>query len=246
MEKGRFHNQVAVVTGGAQGIGFATAKQMALEGAKIIIWDIANAHIIAKTLDCDALGLKVDVASEDSIDAALKETIKEYGQIDVLVTAAGIAGPYGPVQDQDLDDWERVLRVNLTGTFLSCRAVLREMLKRNYGRIVTLASVAGKTGTPNISAYATAKAGIIGFTKSLGKELVEKNIRVNTITPGLIDTPLMAQLGPEQIKIALSTIPQGRFGTVEECASMITFMASNECSFNSGAVFDLSGGAASY
>lgn len=242
----RFKDQVIVVTGGGRGIGFAVAKQIVSEGGKVAIWSVSTAQDAAKELGGDTLGINVDVTSEEGIAAATQATIDKFGKVDVLITSAGTAGPYAPVQNYSLKQWKDLLDVHLDGTFLACRAVLKGMIEQDYGRIVTIASSAGKSGVANVACYSTAKAGIIAFTKSLGLELAKTNVRANVIAPGLIKTEIMDNLSPEQLKGALSTVPQGRIGTVEECAAMITFMASPACSFNSGAVFDLSGGGATY
>lgn len=246
MNFGRFKGQGAIITGGARGIGRAAAERLAAEGARVALWDLAGAAEVAATLPGNAIGLTVDVSDEASVIRAAQETEATLGRIDVLVTAAGITGPTHPVQGHPYAPWRQVIDIHLGGAFLCTRSVLDGMVARDYGRIVTVASVAGKEGNPNASSYSAAKAGIIGFTKALGKELAATGIRANVIAPGLIDTPLMQQLPPEQVSFSLSKIPQGRFGTAEECAAMIAFMASKECSFNSGSVFDLSGGRATY
>ncbi|NVO24419.1 3-oxoacyl-ACP reductase FabG [Donghicola mangrovi] len=240
----RFQDQVAVITGGARGIGRAVAQRLLSEGAKVAIWDMGGAAEAAAELG--ALGVAVDVSDEASVSAAFAATEEAFGKVDILVTAAGITGPTHPVLGHEYMSWKRVLDVHLGGVFLCTRAVVDGMVARDYGRIATIASVAGKEGNPNASSYSAAKAGIIGFTKSLGKELAATGVRANCFAPGLINTPLMEQLPQEQIEFSLSRIPQGRFGTVEECAAMICFMISSECSFNSGAVFDMSGGRATY
>jgi 2-dehydro-3-deoxy-L-rhamnonate dehydrogenase (NAD+) len=242
----RFHGQVAVITGGARGIGRAVAERILSEGGSVALWDLKGSAEAAQDLGERARGFSVDVSDEASVQAAFDATSAAFGRVDVLVTAAGITGPIQPVKGHPYVSWRHVIDVHLGGVFLCTRAVLDGMIARNYGRIVTIASVAGKEGNPNSSSYSAAKAGIIGFTKSLGKELAATEVRANCLAPGLINTPLMEQLPPEQINFSLSRIPQGRFGTVEECAAMVAFMASGECSFNSGAVFDLSGGRATY
>jgi 2-dehydro-3-deoxy-L-rhamnonate dehydrogenase (NAD+) len=242
----RFHGQVAVITGGARGIGRAVAERILSEGGSVALWDLKGSAEAAQDLGERARGFSVDVSDEASVQAAFDATSAAFGRVDVLVTAAGITGPIQPVKGHPYASWRHVIDVHLGGVFLCTRAVLDGMIARNYGRIVTIASVAGKEGNPNSSSYSAAKAGIIGFTKSLGKELAATEVRANCLAPGLINTPLMEQLPPEQINFSLSRIPQGRFGTVEECAAMVAFMASGECSFNSGAVFDLSGGRATY
>lgn len=246
MASGRFEGQVAVITGGARGIGMAVAKRLASEGATPVIWDLAGADAAAKALGHQAFGCEVDVSIEESVEAARAATEARFGKIDILVTSAGITGRTHPVKGHAYAPWKQVIDIHLGGVFLCARAVLDGMVERDYGRIVSVASVAGKEGNANASSYSAAKAGIIGFTKSLGKELASTGVRANVIAPGLIDTPLMAQLPPEQVEFSLSKIPQGRFGTVEEVAAMIAFMVSPECSFNSGSVFDISGGRATY
>lgn len=243
---GRFQGRVAVVTGGARGIGHAVARRLIEEGAKVALWDLRGADEAAAALGGAALGVQVDVSDEASVTAATETTRARLGPVDIMVTAAGITGPTAPVKGHPYASWKQVIDIHLGGVFLCCRAVLDDMVARDYGRIVTVASVAGKEGNPNASSYSAAKAGIIGFTKSLGKELAATGVRANVIAPGLIRTPLMEQLPPEQVAFSLGKIPQGRFGTVEECAAMIAWLCSEECSFNSGAVFDLSGGRATY
>lgn len=242
----RFEGRVAVITGGARGIGLAVATRLATEGARVVLWDLKGATEAAATLPGQAIGLDVDVSSEASVTEAARQTEAMCGKVDIMVTAAGITGETRPVHGHPYDSWRRVIDIHLGGVFLCTRAVLDGMLARDYGRIVAVSSVAGKEGNPNASSYSAAKAGIIGFIKSLGKEVATTGVRANVIAPGLINTPLMQQLPPEQVQFSLSRIPQGRFGTVEECAAMIAFMASEECSFNSGSVFDMSGGRASY
>lgn len=243
---GRFEGRVAVVTGGARGIGRAVVERLIHEGARVAVWDLRDADEAASAFGVSALGVSVDVSDEASVASAAEITREKLGPIDIMVTAAGITGPTAPVQGHPYASWRQVIDIHLGGVFLCCRAVLDDMVARDYGRIVTVASVAGKEGNPNASSYSAAKAGIIGFTKALGKELAATGVRANVIAPGLINTPLMEQLPPEQVRFSLGKIPQGRFGTVEECASLIAWLASSECSFNSGAVFDLSGGRATY
>lgn len=246
MPKGRFAGQVVVVTGGAKGIGLGVSQRMMAEGAQVVIWSRSHAEDAAANLGHDALGILTDVSSEESVTAALTATLAAFGKIDILVTSAGINSPLNQVQDVSLAEWQRVIDINLNGTFLCCRAVLPGMIERNSGRIVTVASLAGKEPKPKLSAYAASKAGVIAFTKAMGQELATTNIRANTFSPGAINTPMTQNLPPPVREMLENMAPQKRMGTVEECAAMIAFMASEDCSFCSGAVFDLTGGLASY
>ena len=236
----------AVVTGGARGIGFAVARRFVESGARVAIWDLAEAQASAQVLGPDALGIAADISDEKAVADAMAATEARLGGVDMLVTSAGMTGPTAPLDGHPLASWRRVIDVHLIGAFLCCRAVLPGMIARNWGRIVTVASVAGKEGNVNASSYSAAKAGIIAMTKSLGKELATTGVRANCLAPGLIDTPLMQQLPPEQIAMSLSKIPMGRLGTVEEVAAMIAWMSSQDCSFSTGAVFDISGGRSTY
>ncbi len=246
MAKGKFAGQVVVVTGGSKGIGLGVSEQMAADSAQVVIWSRSDAESAAAALGHGVLGIQTDVTSEELVAAALAATLSAFGKIDVLVTSAGINAPLNLVQDVGFAEWQQVMDINLNGTFLCCRAVLAGMIERNYGRIVTVASLAGKEPKPRLSAYAASKAGVIAFTKSLGQELALTNIRANTFSPGAIDTPMTRNLPPPVREMLANMAPQGRMGTVEECAAMIGFMASPDCSFCSGAVFDLTGGLASY
>jgi NAD(P)-dependent dehydrogenase (short-subunit alcohol dehydrogenase family) len=246
MTQRRFESQVVVVTGGSKGIGLGVASRMSAEGARVVIWSRSGAENAALALGGGAIGIQTDVASEESVASALAATIAAFGRIDVLVTSAGINAPLNLVQDVSLAEWQQVIAINQTGTFLCCRAVLPTMIERNAGRIVTVASLAGKEPKPRLSAYAASKAGVIAFTKALGQELATTNIRANTFAPGAIDTPMIQNLPPPVQEMLSNMAPQKRLGTVEECAAMIAFMASSDCSFCSGAVFDLTGGLASY
>jgi NAD(P)-dependent dehydrogenase (short-subunit alcohol dehydrogenase family) len=238
-------NRIAAITGGARGIGFATARRFAQSGAKLALWDKVGAEEAAARV-AGAIGCRVDVADEHSVAAALAETERRLGGVDILVASAGIAGPNATVADYPVDAWRQVIDVDLNGVFLCCRAVVPGMVKRNYGRIVNIASVAGKEGNPNAAPYSAAKAGVMALTKSLGKELAQTGVRVNCITPAAVRTAIFDQITQQHIDYMLAKIPMGRFGTVEEMAAMIAWLASEECSFSTGAVFDLSGGRATY
>jgi NAD(P)-dependent dehydrogenase (short-subunit alcohol dehydrogenase family) len=239
--------RVAVVTGGARGIGFAVAERLARSGAKVALWDVDGARAAeAARQITGAFAHAVDVTSDAAIDAALKATEKALGPVDILVASAGITGPNTTVAEYPVAAWRQVIDIDLTGVFLCDRAVIPGMQARNYGRIVNIASIAGKEGNPNASAYSAAKAGVIGLTKSLGKELAKTGIRVNCITPAAVKTEIFDQMTEQHIQFMLSKIPLNRFGLVEEMASMVAWLVSEECSFSTGAVFDISGGRATY
>jgi 3-oxoacyl-[acyl-carrier protein] reductase len=242
------NGQVAVITGGAQGIGFAIAKRLIASGAKVCLWDM-NAAVLdtAKTdLGAAASGIAVNITDPEAVKAAAAEVEGAHGKIDILVHSAGIAGKNMPLEEYDLDEWRRVIEVDLNGTFYVLRAVVPGMKKRNYGRIVNIASIAGKEGNPNHSHYGAAKGGVIAMTKSLGKELAKFDIAVNAITPATANTPILGQLKPEFIDYMLSRIPRGRFLEVDEAANMVAWLVSKENSFTTASVFDLSGGRATY
>ena len=240
--------RVAVITGGAQGIGLAVARRMAASGAVIAIWDrdAALAEAAAAGLGGGARAYGVDVTDGAALLAAAAAVQAAQGVIGVLVTSAGIAGNNARVMDYDPAEWQRILDINLTGTFNACRAVLPQMVAAGYGRIVTVASIAGKEGNPMAGAYSASKGGVIALTKSMGKEHAGQDIAVNCVTPATAKTRILDTLTPEFIAYMLSRIPRARFLEVEEAASMITFLCSAENSFTTGAVFDLSGGRATY
>ncbi len=242
--------QHAVVTGAAQGIGRAIAARLLQSGAAVSLWDqdAALVQSTAKELDVDGqvLAVAVDVQDYQSVEAALAQSITALGSVSIQVNNAGIAGPNAPTWEYPLEDWRRVLSIDLDGVFYCCRAVVPGMIESGYGRIVNTASIAGKEGNPNASAYSAAKAGVIGLTKSLGKELADRNIAVNCITPAAARTRIFDQMQPEHIEYMLSKIPRGRFVEVEEIAALAAWLCSAECSFSTGGVFDISGGRATY
>jgi 3-oxoacyl-[acyl-carrier protein] reductase len=221
------------VTGGLSGIGEAVAKRIAAEGGAVVVWDMNG-------------GIKTDISDFDSVQAAAAETVRQLGGIDVLVNSAGIAGPTATVTDLKLEDWHRTIAINLNGTFYTNRAVVPHMVAQGYGRIVNIASIAGKEGNPNASAYSASKAAVIGFTKSLAKELAKTGVTVNSVTPAAVRTPIFDQIPQSHIDFMLSKIPMSRLGKVDEVASLVCWLASEECSFSTGAVFDVSGGRATY
>lgn len=240
----------AVITGGARGMGFAIAKRFLESGASVALWDI-NEESLQRAKDAlSSLGTVtyqcVDVSDYANVEAAASKVEAVLGGIDLLVNAAGIAGVNKPVVDYPLETWNAVLNVNLNGSFHTCRAIVPYMQKSGYGRIVNIASMAGKDGNPNASAYSVSKAGVIGLTKSLGKELATSNIGVNVICPAVIKTEMLEDVTEEQIGYMLAKIPMGRMGTVEEISAMVGWMCSEDCSYSTGAVFDLSGGRATY
>lgn len=238
----------AIVTGGAQGIGKAIAARLVDSGARVWLWDIdpvTLAQAVAELGEA-AHAVTVDVSSPESIDAGVASVIDAAGRIDILVNNAGISGVNVPVVDYPLDEWRRVIEINLNGIFYCCRAVAPHMITAGYGRIVNMASVAGKEGNPNASAYSTSKAGVIALTKSLGKELAGQDIAVNCVTPAAARTAIFDQMTEEHVNYMLSKIPRERFVKVEEIAAMVAWLASAENSFTTGAAFDLSGGRATY
>jgi NAD(P)-dependent dehydrogenase (short-subunit alcohol dehydrogenase family) len=247
MQAELFKGRTAVVTGGARGIGLACAAKIAGGGGRVALWDrdMDRARQSAASLG-DAIAVEVDVTSEQSIAEALARTEKDLAAPDILVASAGITGPNTTVIQYPVDAWKQVLDINLTGVFLCNRAVAPGMVKRGWGRIVNIASVAGKEGNPNASAYSASKAGVIGLTKSLGKELATTGVLVNCVAPAVIKTELFSQMTEQHIQFMLSKIPMNRFGQVEEVAEMVGWLASPLCTFATGAAFDLSGGRATY
>jgi 3-oxoacyl-[acyl-carrier protein] reductase len=243
-----FKGRHAVVTGGAAGLGFAIAQRLIASGGRVTVWDRdeAAAAKAAKALGAGTGFVVVDVASETSVRDAVQATLKRDKRIDALVNSAGITGPNAKVWDYPVDAWRQVMDINLTGLFLCCREVVPAMREANYGRIVNIASVAGKDGNPNASAYSASKAAVIALTKSLGKELADSGVRVNCVTPAAVKTGMFDQMSQEHINFMLSKIPMGRFGQPEEIAAMVSWLCTEDCSFSTGAVFDLSGGRATY
>ena len=240
--------QVAVVTGGGQGIGLAIAQRLAVSGARVSLWDM-NAGALASaqaTIGDAASVVQVDITDYAAVAAGVAEVEEAEGRIDILVNSAGIAGKNAPLDEYELDEWRRVIDIDLNGTFFVNRAVVPGMRARNYGRIVNVASIAGKEGNPNAAAYAAAKGGVIAMTKALGKELAKHDIAVNAISPATAKTRILDELKPEFIDYMLSRIPRGRFLEVEEAANMVAWLVSRENSFTTAAVFDLSGGRATY
>jgi NAD(P)-dependent dehydrogenase (short-subunit alcohol dehydrogenase family) len=240
----RFVDQVVVITGGVSGIGRATAERLAREGARVSIWDADEAGLA----ECDFAQHRAvfDQSSEADVARLTAEVIAQFGRIDALVVSAGITGPNLPILSYPGDAWRRVMDVNINGAFYCNRAAGAHMVRQGYGRIVNIASIAGKEGNPNASAYSSSKAAVIGLTKSFGKELAETGVTVNCVTPAAVHTPIFEQMKQEHIDYMLSKIPMRRFGTVDEIASLICWIASKECSFSTGAVFDVSGGRATY
>ena len=240
--------RVAVVTGGAQGLGFAIAQRLAASGAHVSLWDM-NAELLAQAkaaLGASASTVTVNITDYDAVAAAVAQVETEQGKLDILVHSAGIAGKNAPLDEYDLNEWRRVIDIDLNGAFYVNRAVLPGMKSRNYGRIVNIASIAGKEGNPNAAAYAAAKAGVIGMTKAVGKECAKYDIAINAITPATAKTRILEELKPEFIDYMLSRIPCGRFLEVDEAANMVAWLVSAENSFTTASVFDLSGGRATY
>jgi len=243
-----FAGRCAVVTGGAAGIGYAVAERLVQSGARVALWDrdVEALARSAATLGTQTHTQALDIANPDAVDRATTATLAALSRIDVLVCSAGITGPNVPSWEYPIIDWQRVFDVNVHGLFYCNRAAIPHMRERDYGRIVNIASVAGKEGNPNASAYSASKAAVIGLTKSLGKELAKTGVRVNCVTPAAVRTAIFDQMTQQHIDFMLSKIPMGRFGDVQEIAALVCWLASEECSFSTGAVFDLSGGRATY
>ncbi len=243
-------DRAAIITGGARGIGYAIANRMLASGASVALWDLDKAALADASASLSKAGKVsthvVELTDEDSVKAATAATLASHGRIDILVNNAGITGGNAKVWELDTAVWRQVIDVNLIAPFIVCKAVVPEMLKARYGRIVNIASIAGKEGNPNASHYSASKAGLIGLTKSLGKEVAQDGITVNCITPAAAKTDIFNQMKPEFIQFMLSKIPMGRFVEVDEIAAMATWLASEECSFSTGAVFDISGGRGTY
>ena len=240
------NNKTAIITGGAQGFGYSMVERFSQSGAKVMIWDKDQELIDSLDLPENVSAVQTDVTSYDSVENSVKATLEKNNKIDILVNNAGIAGPSFKTWEYPIDQWQNVVDIDLTGVFYCCRAVTPHMIKNNYGRIVNIASIAGKEGNPNAMPYSAAKAGVIALTKSLGKELSDKNIAVNCVTPAAAKTRIFDQISQEHIDYMLSKIPRGRFLKVDELASMVSWLVSEENSYTTGAVFDLSGGRATY
>lgn len=243
-----FDGRHAIVTGGATGLGFAVARRLIASGGSVTLWDRDAAAVQRAVVQLGerAGAVEVDVAQHASVQAAVQATLRASSRIDALVNSAGITGPNAKVWEYPVDAWRQVMDVNLTGLFHCCREVVPAMRDAKYGRIVNIASVAGKDGNPNASAYSASKAAVIALTKSLGKELADTGVRVNCVTPAAVKTAIFDQMTEQHIQFMLSKIPMGRFGTPEEVAALVAWLCTEECSFSTGAVFDLSGGRSTY
>ncbi len=248
MNKYDLSGQTAIVTGGAQGFGLAITKKFLESGAEVVIWDIdkkASQKAIDENKGKKISSVILDISNFDSVEKESKKIFDEK-KIDILINNAGITGKNATVWDYPLDEWEKVLNINLHSTFYCCKAIVPHMIKNNYGRIVNVASISGKEGNANASAYSTAKAGVIGLTKSLGKELADKNIAVNAVTPTTANTRILEQMTKKHVDFMLSKVPRNRYLELEEIASLVAWLSSSENSFSTGAVFDISGGRATY
>jgi len=239
-------DKVAIITGGAQGFGYSMVERFSKSGAKVVIWDKDEELLKSLTLPENVNYELVDITSYDSVQKSTIATLDKNNKIDILINNAGIAGPSFKTWEYPIDQWQNVIDIDLTGLFYCCKSIVPHMIKSNYGRIVNISSIAGKEGNPNAMPYSAAKAGVIALTKSLGKELADKNIAVNCVTPAAAKTRIFDQISQEHIDYMLSKIPRGRFIKVDELASMVSWLVSEENSYTTGAVFDLSGGRATY
>ena len=246
MNKIDLNNRVAIITGGAQGFGFSMVERFSESGATVIIWDKDKSLMDSLSLPKNTHIMQVDISSYEDVKNTTKEVLKKFNSIDILVNNAGIAGPSFKTWEYPLQDWKNVMDIDLSGVFYCSKAIVPHMIKANYGRIVNISSIAGKEGNPNAMPYSAAKAGVIALTKSLGKELSDKNIAVNCVTPAAAKTRIFDQMTEEHINYMLSKIPRNKFAKVEELASLVTWLSSEENSFSTAAVFDLSGGRATY
>ena len=244
----RLAGRNALVTGAARGIGLAIGERLLTDGARVVLTDIDldRAQVEAKRLGDHAVALRMDVTDPESVASGIRSAIDRFGGLDILVNNAGIHGPSVPTWELSDQDWQVVLAIDLTGVFYCCREALRHMRPRRYGRIVNIASIAGKEGNPNALPYSTAKAGVIGLTKALAKEVAKEGILVNAVTPAVIETDILKQVSPEHVQYMVSRIPIGRVGQPHEVAALVAWLCSDECSFSTGAVFDISGGRATY
>lgn len=245
MNKINLENRVAIVTGGAQGFGLAITKRFIESGARVLIWDKDTEYLNKVDLK-NTQKIEVDVSNYKSVENAFAESLTHENKIDILINNAGIAGPNFKTWDYPLEEWQKVIDIDLTGVFYCCKTIVPHFIKNNYGRIVNISSIAGKEGNPNAMPYSAAKAGVIALTKSLGKELAENNISVNCVTPAPAKTRIFDQITQEHIDYMLSKIPRNKFAKVDELASLVTWLSSEENSFSTAAVFDLSGGRATY
>ena len=240
----------AIVTGAARGIGFAIAERLLQSGATVTLWDIELPNLEKAQADLKSIGnvfsVEVDVTQENSIKRGLELTYEHMGDVEILINNAGITGGNATVWDMGITEWQKVLDIDLTGVFLCCRALAPRMMRKGYGRIVNIASIAGKEGNPNAAHYSAAKAGVISLTKSLGKEMVETGVLCNCVTPAVIETPMLDQMTDQHKDYMVSKIPLNRMGKPEEVAALVAWLASEDCSFSTGAVFDISGGRATY